>query len=356
MWRSLSSLLDRRRDNNNAATSHTAEAFAELFVKKIDDIRSATAGLPPPPVSTIMLSSLSSFRPYTPDEVRRIIISSPVKSCTLDPVPTFLVRELADLLLPYVTRMVNASLAQGRLPVSQRYAIVTPLIEKAGLDPSNMTNYRPVSNVTFMSKVEERAVALQLHEYLAANDLLPYNQSAYRKKHTTETAMLRVWSDILQAADTKQVTLLGMLDISAAFDCVDHSLLLKRLETGFGLIDVVLDWLRSFLTDRTQQVAYAGRLSPIQAMLFGVLQGSVLGPLLYVLYTAELSQIVARHGLQLHQYADDCQVYTTTAVAHISIAVDRFKACLVEVENWMRASRLRLNPTKTQIMWLGAKH
>jgi exonuclease III len=356
MWRSLSSLLDRRRDNNTAATSHTAEAFAEFFVKKIDDIRSATAGLPPPPVSTITLSSLSSFRPCTPDEVRRIIISSPVKSCTLDPVPTFLVREFADLLLPYVTCMVNASLAQGRLPVSQRHAIVTPLIKKTGLDPSNMANYRPVSNVTFMSKVVERAVALQLHEYLAANDLLPHNQSAYRKKHSTETAMLRVWSDILQAADTKQVTLLGMLDLSAAFDCVDHSLLLKRLETGFGLIDVVLDWLRSFLTDRTQQVAYAGRLSPIQAMLFGVPQGSVLGPLLYVLYTAELSQIVARHGLQLHQYADDCQVYTTTAVAHISIAVDRFKACLVEVENWMRASRLRLNPTKTQVMWLGAKH
>jgi hypothetical protein len=217
-----------------------------------------------------------------------------------------------------------------------------------------MANYRPVSNVTFMSKVVERAVALQLHEYLAVNDLLPHNQSAYKKKHSTETAMLRVWSDILQAADTKQVTLLGMLDLSAAFDCVDYSLLLKRLETGFGLIDVVLDWLRSFLTDSTQQVAYAGRLSPIQAMLFGVPQGSVLGPLLYVLYTAELSQIVARHGLQLHQYADDCQVYTTTA--HISIAVDRFKACLVEVENWMRASRLRLNLTKTQVMWLGVKH
>jgi len=121
-------------------------------------------------------------------------MSSPIKSCSLDPVSTFLLREFVDLLLPCATRMVNASLEEGRLPISQRHAIVTPLLKKPGLDTADMSNYRPVSNLGFMSKVVERAVAIQLNGYLAGNDLLPRLQSAYRKKHSTETAMLRVWS------------------------------------------------------------------------------------------------------------------------------------------------------------------
>ena len=107
--------------------------------------------------------------------------------------------------------------------------------------------------------------------------------------------MQRVWSDILVAADDRQVTLLGLLDFSAAFDCVDYSMLLEHLQSAFGLTDVVHDWVQSLLTDRTQQIAYSGQLSSVQSVLFGVLQGSVLGPLLYVLYTAELALVVDRH-------------------------------------------------------------
>jgi len=114
-----------------------------------------------------------------------------------------------------------------------------------------------------MSKVVERAVTIRLNEYLADNDLLTSYQSAYRKQHSTETAMLRVWSHILTAAGTRQVTLLGLLDLSAAFDCVDHDLL-QRLEFSFGLDGVVLEWIRSFLTGRSQQIAYGCRSSTIR--------------------------------------------------------------------------------------------
>ena len=135
-----------------------------------------------------------------------------------------------------------------------------------------MSNFRPVSNLCFVSKVVERAVAMRLHDYLAVNDLLPSSQSAYRKKHSTETEMLRVWSDVLLTADTRQVTLLGLLDLSAAFSYVDHDLLLQWLQLNFGLMDVVLKWIHSFLADRTLQVACDSKLSATQALCFGVLQ------------------------------------------------------------------------------------
>jgi len=153
--------------------------------------------------------------------------------------------------------MVSASLEQGRLSVSQKHAVVTPLLKKPDLDAADMSNYRPVSNLSFGSKVVERAVVKRLNDYLVANDLLPKFQPAYQKKHSTETAMLRVcMADFLSAADTRHVTLL-----SEAFNCVDHDLLLQLLEFSFGLMGTVLQWLRSFLTDRSQQVAYDGHLS-----------------------------------------------------------------------------------------------
>jgi len=119
------------------------------------------------------------------------------------------------------------------------------------------------------------------------------------------------------AADRRQVTLLGLLDLSAAFDCVDHDILLTRLQSGLVLSGAVLRWIHSFLTNRTQQVAYNGQLSNQWLVPFGVPQGSVLGPLLYILYTAELDQLIASHRLHIHQYADNSQVYISVLVSDV---------------------------------------
>jgi len=149
---------------------------------------------------------------------------------------------------------------------------------------------------------------------------------------------------------------MGLLDLSAAFDCVDHELLLHRLRQNFGFSGAVLKWLTSFVTGRTHQVAFNGQLSPVQPVLYGVPQGSCLGPLLFVIYTAELSQVVARHQLTLHQYADDCQVYLNMSPRDALTGAERFERCLVDVDKWMRASRLRLNASKTNILWLGSRY
>lgn len=251
--------------------------------------------------------------------------------------------------------MCNASLSEGQLPTSQRHAIVTPLLKKPNLDPDELKNYRPVSNLTFVSKVVERLVSEQLTGYLQSHGLMPKLQSAYRRHHSTETALLRVVSDLLTAMDEKSVSLLGLLDLSAAFDCVDHEILLRRLEGTFGITGDALRWIESFLTDRTQQVCFGGKLSALGRLVCGVPQGSVLGPLLFVLYTAGLFDLIAADGLTAHSYADDTQVYISTPAADAASAADKFAACVERINSWMGSNRLKMNADKTQLIWIGTR-
>ena len=152
--------------------------------------------------------------------------------------------------------MCNKSLLEGHLPSSQKSAIISPVIKKSGLDPDDVCCYRPISNLTYMSKIIERMVYKQLTDYLEKHSLLPKHQSGSRAHHSTKTAVLKIMSDILSAAGN--VTLFGRLDMSAAFDTVDHSILLDRLGTSFGIKSTALVWLRSFPTDRKQRVFFNG--------------------------------------------------------------------------------------------------
>ena len=282
-------------------------------------------------------------------------MNSPSKSCSLDPIPTFILKEVIDIVLPFLTAMCNASLQEGLLPVSQRHAIITPLLKKQSLDPTELKNYLPVSNLTFMSKIVEKLVSERLTCYLQANNLMPRLQSAYRRHHSTETALLRVVSDIIRAVDSGKVALLSLLDLSAAFDTVDHSILLDCLHVAFGIGGAALRWIRTFLTARTQQVRYLGSLSSVGQLAFGVPQGSFLGPLLYVLYTAGLFEIIESCGLTAHSYADDTQVYLSVPASDAPLAVNRLTDCIDKIEHWMGCNRLRLNVDKTQVIWMGTR-
>ena len=132
--------------------------------------------------------SLSVLSPCSEEEVRRLIMQS-TKSSALDTIPTYLLKEMVDVLLPYLTAMVNTSLREGRLPSSHKHAVITPLLKKTRLDPDELKNYRPVSNLT---KLAERVVSSRLVSHLNAHGLMPQLQSAYRRHHRTETALLKV--------------------------------------------------------------------------------------------------------------------------------------------------------------------
>jgi hypothetical protein len=226
-------------------------------------------------------------------------------------------------------------------------------LKKSNADPDVLKNYRPISNLTFISKVIERIVAETVTRHLNKSNLMPPLQSAYRSHHSTETAVVKVLSDILDAVDAGKVTLLGLLDLSAAFDTVDHSILLQRLQTSFGMDGKALGWIGSFLTGRTQAVSYQGVTSGYNLLRFGVPQGSVLGPLLFLLYTADVASVAHRHGVSVHSYADDTQLYASCPAVKGQTSATRLLQCIADIDRWMSSNRLKLNADKTQFIWLG---
>ena len=163
-----------------------------------------------------------------------------------------------------------------------------------------------------VSKVVEKAVAVQLTNYVMTQHLDVMFQSAYKTYHSTETALIKVQNDILCAIDNNKSVLLLLLDLSAAFDTVNHSTLLSRLSERFGVKGNALVWFESYLTSREQFVHVDGCKSTLRHVRCGVPQGSVLGPLLYVLYTSPIADIINLHNLHYHLYADDTQLYVTS--------------------------------------------
>jgi len=226
--------------------------------------------------------------------------------------------DLPTELSPAISSIINLSLESGEFPEEWKGALVKPTIKKSKLELIKK-NFRPVSNLQFLSKLTEKAVAQQAVSHLITHGLLPVLQSAYRPLHSTETALLRVRNDILLNMNKQQVTLLVFLDLSAAFDTSDHSVLLRRLETKFGFTGTALEWFKSYLSGRFQQVVIDDATSDKFNMDFGVPQGSCLGPLLFSIYMTPLLDIVSNHLPTVHCYADDTQFYYSTIASFYHI-------------------------------------
>ena len=206
LWATFDALLGRCRPPNDPL--FTADDFLASYTAKILDVRRATENSSPPQHSTTDCR-LPTLNTVTSEELRRLVLASPPKSCELDPLPTFLLQEYVDVLLPLLTVLCNRSIQDGVLPPSQKRSILIPVLKSDGLDPSDPANYRPIANVSFLSKVIEKIVAGQLITYLDGNNLLPSCQSGFRKFHSTETLLLRLLSDIYGAIDRSAAHLAG---------------------------------------------------------------------------------------------------------------------------------------------------
>ena len=183
-------------------------------------------------------------------------------------------------------------------------------------------------------------------------------QSAYRDKHSTETALIKVQNDILSALDAGSSAILLMLDLSAAFDTIDHDILLSRLCNVYGITGNALDWFRSYLTGRIPRVVIENAVSGYQELGFGVPQGSVLVPNIYCMHTKPVSDIIQRHGLSHHSYADDTQLYMTMDHSNNNWrdGLARIQLCVSEIREWMNQNMLKLNNDKTELIVFTSKY
>ena len=190
--------------------------------------------------------------------------------CELDSIPTFLLKLCFDELGPTIINIINFSLSEGIFPSSFKQAIVHPLLKKPSLPDDDLTNFCLISNLNFISKILEKVVASRIQSHLLSNSLSSSFQSAYRMFHSTETTLLSIHNDLILAMDRGEVTSLILLDLSAAFDTVDHSIPLHRLQHWFGLHGTSLDWFSSYLTSRSQTVFIQNSTSSFSNLCFFV--------------------------------------------------------------------------------------
>lgn len=354
--RNQASPLPERTDDISLANQ-----FASFFDDKINTLRSKLSQgqlVNPDSVPSnvnVTQNRLFSFRKLSQQEVKKLIMCMPTKHCMLDPLPTWLMKECIDEFLPLTTEIINTSLTLGVMPLSLKNAVIRPLLKKFGLELI-MKNYRPVSNLSFLGKLIESAVITQFINHMNNNNLQDDKQSAYKKFHSTETLLTKVHNEIMQSLGKNEVVMIVLLDLSAAFDTIDHDILLNRLKDNYGIDGTALNWFRSYLSGRSQSVLVNDSLSKRKLLKCGVPQGSKLGPILFNSYIAPLSEISKKHGIYDEKYADDEQLLLAFKPHPLNNQTDswtKMEKCIEEIRTFLLNNKLFNNAEKTEFLLIG---
>ena len=359
LFRVASDLMNRKQKSplpTHASAAVLAFRFNKFFSSKIEAIRASLPDTIPPLMTLQTTAVLDTLTPASVDEVRKIISRSPAKSCELDPIPTDLLKKCKSTIVPAITRIINISLDTGVVPEDLKKAIVRPTLKKSGMDADSLQSYRPISNLPYLSKVLERVAFSRLSDHLHDNSLLDSHQSAYRPNHSVETLLTNLTDDVLQQMDNGNVTALVLLDMSSAFDTVDHHILLDQL-CSLGVSGTAMQWFKSYLSNRCQCVGIGDAKSEDSHLAYGVPQGSVGGPLLFSIYLQPVGNIIKTHNIKYHCYADDIQLYVSFPPTRTTMlsAAKQLEACIKDINTWMDSTGLKLNHLKSEVIVLGSK-
>ena len=326
-----------------------AENFAEYFMTKIDNIRKKLDHMPLYDPSDSNCPKVYEWLPLSEDELGRIIGSMASKSCESDALPTEVLKEHLDVLLKPLLNIINTSLLQGYFPQCWKEAIIRPLLKKVGLSLIS-SNYRPVSNLKFIAKVCEKAMMLRLDEHCTRHGLHADHQSAYKRGHSCETALVKIVNDLLWAFEHQEVTAFVAIDLSAAFDTVDHDVLLKVLQRRFGLEGAALRWADTYLRPRQFVVNVGKSYSLPRQLQYCVPQGSCAGPTYFNMYSSTIKDVIPEN-ISIGGFADDHALtvkWPGKKQEDQQDAIAKLEYTLSEVEVWMQENRLKMNSDKTE--------
>lgn len=289
-----------------------------------------------------------SFVEVAEENVAKIINNIKTKAKGCDEINILTLKLCLPFLLPYVTHVINFALKYSVFPSLWKKALVIPLPKNN--DPSDFDHVRPISILPTLSKVLEKVLQLQLQQFLIQNNILPERQSGFRQGYSCTTALLNLTDDILLATDQGLITLLVMLDYSKAFNCINFEVMLAILH-HIGLSDNAINLLSDYLHDRSQAVAYEGRISNFVKLTSGVPQGSILGPLLFLIYTSNFT--TACISAEQHFYADDSQIKFSFELADTPQAVAALNFDLCRIYEISKKHSLSLNTSKSIAMIFG---
>ena len=336
-------------------------SFSSFFSTKIASLKSLIAthipSLPPPPPDPVChYPTLQLLEPVTTSEVFKILSSIPAKTSVLDFVPTSVLKSCSPLFSELIAHLAKLSFSRGIFPSKFKHASVSPILKKPNLDPSVPANYRPISNLNNISKIIERLFLTRLLPHITSSPNFNPMQSAYRRHHSTETSLIHLLDSVYHAADDGLATLLLSLDLSAAFDTIDHSILLKRLSTSFGVMGSAHNWLNSYLSERSNSVRVGSSSSSVLSSICGVPQGSVLGPVLFSIYISPIAHIASQFNVSQQQYADDTQLLLFLSPSNLDGSLLNLQQCLSSLKSWFFHNGLALNSDKTEAICLGTTH
>jgi hypothetical protein len=341
---------------DSTSDQELATKFSQFFLDKIINIRNSLDHHDNFRPDTLCKSRLDSFRTIHSSTIQRLVSTAKPASCHSDPLPTKFVKDYSAIFTPVLTKLVNISLSTATFPSTWKDAIITPIPKKQSIDNNNFQSYRPISNLSFVSKITEKSALSILTPYFEENSLLPNYQSAYRKHHSTETAAIKVVNDLLWNMESKKVSGLVAIDLSAAFDTVDHNTLLSVLNNCFGIDGDALKWCDSYLRPRRMHVNIRNTASPSLRLPFSVPQGSAAGPILFTAYASTLQHTIDNTGFQISGYADDHILYNSFSSSNIEAETsfyDNLRDCLKKIHQWMNLNRLKMNNDKTEFILCG---
>jgi Reverse transcriptase (RNA-dependent DNA polymerase) len=296
--------------------------------------------------STSNQSEKFVFRTVSFFVVKQAFRSIKSNAVGLDDIPLKFVKLFLPLILSPLTHIFNESIRNKSFPLDWKRSKIVPVAKIK--DPGRLKDYRPISILPSLSKALERIMKDQIVSFCNERGLFNRFQSGFRPGHSTTTALLKITDDISMNLDRKHITILALLDFSKAFDTVNHKILCQKLKAYFNFSVSAIDFIKSYLMDRTQCVFANNKFSNFLPVTQGVPQGSILGPLLFSLFINDISNaILFSH---YHIYADDVQIYLSGSEENLGNVVDQINTDLTSILDWATRNGLCLNSQKTQAM------